>query len=147
MSATCHHSLSNGQVTVGEHFVPECDVQGAIFDCDGTLIDSMLAWLPSWQHTCKLHGMIMTEQKFWGFAGVPLPDIVTRLYAEVHNENPSEEFIQSFLEEKMRFHKAHEDVTGSPVAIECVVAIARDFKARGVKIAIASSGLRSAVER
>ena len=77
-------SLPDGQRTIGPHFVADADLAGLLFDCDGTLIDSMSAWLPSWQYACGQYGLEMTESKFWGFAGVPLPDIVRSIYAEAH---------------------------------------------------------------
>ncbi len=79
---------------------------------------------------------------------MPLPDIVRALYVCAHaGEAPSQEFVDAFLKEKIAFHGEREAVAGPPPAIECVVARARAYKSRGVKIAIASSGLRSAVER
>lgn len=129
-------------------FCPHQELQGVIFDCDGTLIDSMGAWLPSWVHACTKYGLVITEARFWGFAGVPLPDIVATLYADAHGgEQPSEAFVDEFLAEKRAFHNAHEAEAGHPPAIECVIARVRYYKARGLKVAVASSGLRDIVER
>ena len=123
-------------------------LEGVIFDCDGTLIDSMGAWLPSWQHACGLHGLSITEARFWGFAGVPLPDIVAAVYADAHpGETPSHEFVTDFLKDKRAFHSAQEAASGHPPAIDCVVRRVHYYKSRGIKVAIASSGLRDVVER
>ena len=35
--------LPNGQVTVGSNFLRDEEVQGLLFDCDGTLIDMFRA--------------------------------------------------------------------------------------------------------
>jgi beta-phosphoglucomutase-like phosphatase (HAD superfamily) len=134
-------------LTVGSHIVNDEELEGAIFDCDGTLIDSMLSWLPSWTATCSMYGLSITEGDFWGFAGLPLPDIVSKLYFAKHGETPSDTFIQQFLASKMECHKAHEQIFGVPRTIECVVSLARSYKSKGIKIAIASSGLRGSVER
>jgi beta-phosphoglucomutase-like phosphatase (HAD superfamily) len=90
----------------------------------------------------------MTEARFWGFAGVPLPDIVAGVYGDKHDgAAPSPEFVAEFLAEKIAFHKSQEAVTGAPPAIECVVNLVHEYKKRGIKVAVASSGLRDAVER
>ena len=49
--------LGAGQVTVGTHVIADADVKGAVFDCDGTLVDSMSAWLPSWKAACMRFGL------------------------------------------------------------------------------------------
>ena len=96
-------------ITVGAVSLADDEVEGAVFDCDGTLIDSMSAWLPSWQYACGQYGLEMTESKFWGFAGVPLPDIVRSIYAEAHGgERASDAFVDEFLTCKKTYHKSQE---------------------------------------
>ena len=44
---------------------------------DGTLVDSMPRFFPSWSDAGAVHGgLVMTEDAFYGYAGWPLPDIV-----------------------------------------------------------------------
>lgn len=109
----------------------------------------MIGWFPSWVKACEEFRLVaMTEVKFWGLAGVPLPDIVRSLYAETNsNEVASDEFVANFIKYKMEYHATLEAKSGSPPAIECVVARAQAYRRQGIKIAIASSGLRDAVER
>lgn len=123
------------------------EIEGAIFDCDGTLVDSMRMWLPCWYHACAKFDLVITEERFWNLIGTPIHDIVIAIYLDKHGENPSEEFITSFLAEKRSFHETHEADIGSPPRIECVVALVHEFRAKGIKVAIASSGLREMVER
>jgi beta-phosphoglucomutase-like phosphatase (HAD superfamily) len=123
------------------------DIEGAIFDCDGTLIDSMRMWLPCWYHACEKFDLTMTEEMFWNLIGTPIHDIVIAIYESRHGEKPSEKFIETFLAEKRKFHESHELEAGSPSAIECVVKLVHEYKAKGIKVAIASSGLREMVER
>ena len=119
-----------------------------MFDCDGTLIDSMSAWLPSWYHASAKFGLVMTEARFWGFAGVPLPDIIAEIYGDAHaGASPPDGFVAEFLACKRAFHAAQEAEAGHPPAIEAVIRRVRHYKARGIKVAIASSGLRDIVER
>jgi len=37
------------------------EVEGYIFDIDGTLIDTMPHFFPSWVLACKEHGLTITE--------------------------------------------------------------------------------------
>lgn len=107
----------------------------------------MRMWLPCWYHACEKFDLVITEERFWNLIGTPIHDIVIAIYLDKHNEKPSESFIESFLAEKRSFHEAHEADVGSPPSIECVVALVHEFKAKGIKVAIASSGLRIMVER
>lgn len=56
--------------------------RGLIFDCDGTLVDSM----PLHYQTCvtvlRRHGLDFSETHFYQWAGVPVADIVRRLAVE-----------------------------------------------------------------
>jgi beta-phosphoglucomutase-like phosphatase (HAD superfamily) len=89
------------------------------------------------------------KARFWGFAGVPLPDIVLALYQDKHgaDSKPSEEFVAQFLQDKRAFHTAQEEEAGHPPAIKCVTDRIHYYKSRGIKVAVASSGLRDIVER
>ena len=73
-------SLPDGQRTVGSHFVADADLAGLLFDCDGTLIDTMPLFYHSWAEVCPQHGLSMSEDDFYGFAGKPLPDIVREMH-------------------------------------------------------------------
>ena len=58
--------LPNGQVTVGSKFLRDDEVQGLLFDCDGTLIDTMPLFFKSWEAVCPLFGLKMTLDDFYG---------------------------------------------------------------------------------
>lgn len=53
-----------------------------IFDCDGTLADTMPAHFLAWNETLAAHGIEFTEERFYGLAGVPTPQIVRIVAAE-----------------------------------------------------------------
>ena len=65
VAAAAKPPLGEGQVTVGRHALQEDEVKGAVFDCDGTLVDSMGAWLPSWEAAAKEFGLTISEEQFW----------------------------------------------------------------------------------
>ncbi len=45
--------------------------QALIFDCDGTLIDSMPAHYKAWSDTFRRYGIEFTHQRFYELAGMP----------------------------------------------------------------------------
>ena len=71
-------SMPDGSTSIGHHFIDEQEVKGLLFDCDGTLLDSMPLFFHSWQTACPQYGLSMSEDEFYGFAGMPLPDIVRK---------------------------------------------------------------------
>jgi beta-phosphoglucomutase-like phosphatase (HAD superfamily) len=56
--------------------------QGLVFDCDGTLADTMpLHWL-AWQAVSARYGFVFPQDRFYELGGVPSRDIVQMLCAE-----------------------------------------------------------------
>jgi beta-phosphoglucomutase-like phosphatase (HAD superfamily) len=58
------------------------DFEGLIFDCDGTLTDSMPLHFVAWQSTMRNHGIEFTEERFYSMAGIPSQHIIESLSAE-----------------------------------------------------------------
>jgi beta-phosphoglucomutase-like phosphatase (HAD superfamily) len=56
--------------------------QGLIFDCDGTLADSMPLHWRAWQVVAKRHSFAFAQDKFYSLGGVPSRDIVRMLSNE-----------------------------------------------------------------
>lgn len=134
-------------VTVGPRRLEDAEVQGAIFDVDGTLLDTMPIFYPSWPRTGQQprFGLKISELDFYRLAGVPLPDMVQRLHQSQKGSEATSDFVRDFLEEKIRLHKEEEAEKGHPPPIACVVAMAMEYKARGIPVAIATSGIKSIV--
>jgi beta-phosphoglucomutase family hydrolase len=110
------------------------DIQALIFDCDGTLVDSMPVHYAAWTKTLSKYGFTFTEKRFYSFAGQPTWRLVEML-AEEHGATVD---VQTVAREKeddflLSLHLVK--------PIEPVVAIARE--ARGQKkMAVASGGWR-----
>ena len=99
--------------TVGDHTLLAADVQAALFDVDGTLVDSMPRFYPSWNVAGAPHGIFLAEQEFYSFGGWPLPDIVRELHRRrFDGAEASEEFVKIFLECKLRAHVDAEAAEG-----------------------------------
>lgn len=56
--------------------------RGLIFDCDGTLVDSMPLHYHAWVTVLRRHDLEFTKARFYEWAGVPVDEIVRRLVAE-----------------------------------------------------------------
>jgi len=56
--------------------------QALIFDCDGTLADTMPLHWRAWQEVTRRHGLEFTEERFYALGGVPSRDILRTLSAE-----------------------------------------------------------------
>lgn len=56
--------------------------RGLIFDCDGTLVDSMPLHYQAWGTVLRRHGLELTEARFYQWAGMPVDAIIHRLAAE-----------------------------------------------------------------
>mmetsp|Transcript_19816 Transcript_19816/g.61076 ORF Transcript_19816/g.61076 Transcript_19816/m.61076 type:complete len:234 (+) Transcript_19816:550-1251(+) len=121
--------------------------EAALFDVDGTLVDSMPRFFPSWNEAGSLHGgLVMTEDAFYNYAGWPLPDIARGLYKSHHGTDATDEWVAEFLATKKKVHAAREKTAGTPPPIDAVAAIARKWTSRGVPVIAATSGLRDHVE-
>src|SRR5258706_10492413 len=56
--------------------------RGLIFDCDGTLADTMPLHWRAWQIIAQRHRLHLPEERFYALGGVPSRDILQLLSAE-----------------------------------------------------------------
>jgi len=131
---------------VGLHAVPPEELQGALFDVDGTLLDTMPQFWPSWPEWGKPHGLMITEDDFYGYAGWPMPDILRDIYERQKVCKVDHAFAQQLLAEYMVIHQRRMKEIPPPPPIAAVVAAAKGHVAAGVPIVAATSGLRETVE-
>src|SRR4051794_15072786 len=107
-------------------------MQGYIFDLDGTLADTMPAHYAAWLVVARRHALDFPEPRFYELGGVPTLRIAEMLVREAGQEiapatvaREKEEAFESSLEQP-----------GTIIAIDAVLAIARERRAEG-KVAIA----------
>ena len=115
------------------------DCRAIIFDCDGTLVDSMPVHFVAWSETMERYGIAFPEDRFYSLGGVPSHRIIEMLASEqgivLDAVSVAHEKEQAFLE---RIHLL--------VPIQAVVDVVRDN--RGVKpIAVASGGFRPIIQQ
>ena len=113
--------------------IPDGNFAAYIFDCDGTLVDSMPLHLLAWRTALEMHGFPpdqFTLQMHHGFAGMPGAAIVRKLNADFGCDLPPDRV----EEDKVTWYlKHHVAVRG----IEPVVQIARAAHGR-IPMAVAS---------
>ena len=57
-------------------------IQGLVFDCDGTLADTMPLHWHAWQIVTQRHNLHLSEGRFYSFGGMPSRDILKQLAQE-----------------------------------------------------------------
>lgn len=109
-------------------------IRGLIFDCDGTLVDTMpLHWM-AWQSVCQRHGIHFEEKRFYELGGVGSIQIFEMLLAEQGLEGDPVALSQ---EKESGFLPVAPQVKG----IEPVLAIARENRGK-LPMGVATGGKR-----
>lgn len=116
--------------------------EALVFDCDGTLADTMPAHYLAWRDTMNAHGIDFPEDRFYALGGVPAHRIVAML-AQEQGKPLSPREILAAAEEKERAFEAH---IHTVCEVGPVVQIAREYH-RKLPLAVATGGYRRIVER
>lgn len=122
-----------------ELVLPPGDFAGYIFDCDGTLADTMPLHYRAWDATLRRHGFDgFTEDIFYSYGGVPTDRIVALLNERFGLSLP----IEGIFDEKEELFRG---LSVGVRPIKAVAAIAREARAEK-RLAVASGGPRVVVE-
>jgi beta-phosphoglucomutase-like phosphatase (HAD superfamily) len=113
---------------------------GLIFDCDGTLADTMPAHYKAWLAVLDRFAIPFPEPRFYAMGGMPTASIVRILSGEVGVAVPD---VDALVLEKERLFLAHLDAV---TPIEPVTRIAAAYRGR-LPIAVASGGYRDTITR
>jgi beta-phosphoglucomutase-like phosphatase (HAD superfamily) len=113
-------------------------IKGLIFDCDGTLVDSMPLHMKAWEHVIVSHGGQWDFEFFFSKKGMPEEKIVS-----LYNEHFARQFDPGdMVQDKHTFFRAH---ASEFKPIQHVLDVV--LKYRGIlPMAIASGGVRENVE-
>ncbi len=113
---------------------------GLIFDCDGTLADTMPAHYRAWTAMLDRHGIPFPEPRFYAMGGMPTAQIIRVLAAEAGVEIAD---LDAMVHEKeQRFLTFLDAVT----PIDPVLSIAAHYRGK-LPIAVASGGYRDTITR
>ena len=132
-----------GQSALGYGHIPEAlrppnDVQALLFDCDGTLVDTLALYRSCWTVVFGARGFELTDEWFETWRGHTMEPF---LLAALPDLTPEELLVVEREGLDMFFERAHE-----LEAFEHIVDIARQFH-EVLPIAVVSGGPRDAVER
>jgi HAD superfamily hydrolase (TIGR01509 family) len=110
-----------------------------IFDCDGTLADTMPLHWRAWQAVTSRHGITFPEDRFYSLGGVPSRDILKLLREE-----------QQLVLDPLAVAKEKEEeylkLMAEAGPIHEVVTIARDHAGK-LPMAVASGGTKHVIEK
>ncbi len=127
--------------SIGPFSFPAGGFDAVVFDCDGTLVDSMPAHFEAWCEALALYGAggVFKEDVFMAMGGRPTRDIVVEL---------NDEYDLRLDPETVAFAKREAFLKrlGSLTLIDEVAAFADSLRGR-IPMAIASGGSRMVVEK
>jgi HAD superfamily hydrolase (TIGR01509 family) len=111
-----------------------------IFDCDGTLVDSEPLARRAWELSLAAHGYTLTDADAEASVGLPFPR-VHAYYAERVDLPAAEPFWSEFSAELFAL------IDSELAPFDDAIGAARELRARGVPVAVASSSPRERLER
>jgi HAD superfamily hydrolase (TIGR01509 family) len=118
--------------------------RGLIFDCDGTLVDSMPLHYHAWETVLARHDVEFPEARFYEWAGLPTIEIIRRLAAD---QGVNVDAAAVGAERDSYFHSLPESDLHP---VEAVVEIARHYRgqypmavATGSTVASATASLQA----
>lgn len=122
------------------HWTPPHGTAGLIFDCDGTLADTMPAHYLAWTTMLAKHGIPFSEKRFYELGGVPTLQIIAILAREA--DVPVTNMLAMVHEKESAF------LSNLPAIrpVESVVSVAAAYRGR-LPIAVASGGYRDTITR
>jgi beta-phosphoglucomutase family hydrolase len=112
-------------------------VEALIFDCDGTLADSMPLHWRAWKQVTQRYGLHFRQDRFYSLGGVPAPDIAQLLSEE---QGRPVDYRAVAREKEAVFEQLIPQIR----EIGMVAQIARDHHGR-LPMAVASGGSRRVV--
>jgi HAD superfamily hydrolase (TIGR01509 family) len=112
-------------------------LQALIFDCDGTLADSMPLHWRAWKQVTESHGLQFPESRFYSLGGVPARDILKMLSEE---QGRQIDYVEIAKEKEAVFAQLIPQIR----PIEPIARIARDNQGK-LRLAVASGGTRRVI--
>ena len=122
------------------NWIPPAGTAALIFDCDGTLADTMPIHFRAWTAMLSRHGVPFSETRFYQLGGMPTSKII-RLVAD--ESGVAVDDVDAMVHEKEQmFLEFLPEVRG----IDVVMAIAASHRGR-LPMAVASGGYRDVVRQ
>lgn len=116
---------------------PVRNYQAIIFDCDGTLTDSMPVHYVAWHKTMSSYGIRFPENQFYALGGMPSDRIIRLLASE---QSIVIDAVKAANEKELAFLECLHFLE----PIEAVTDVANHFRGK-IPMAVASGGLREII--
>ncbi|PZV89435.1 haloacid dehalogenase superfamily, subfamily IA, variant 3 with third motif having DD or ED [Micromonospora phaseoli] len=117
--------------------LPTGEFQAYLFDCDGTIVDSMPQHYTAWRETLDQWGCAFPEDLFYAWAGRPTADIVAALNEQHGLDMPLETVV---ARREARFQQLLPTATGIPGVLQHI-----DDAHGRIPFAVVSGSTREAV--
>jgi beta-phosphoglucomutase-like phosphatase (HAD superfamily) len=114
-------------------------LKGIIFDCDGTLADTMPLHWRAWQAVVRRHKLHFPEDRFYSLGGVPSRDIIKMLGEE-------QGIVLDHLAAAHEKEAEYLPLIAQVEPINQVVGVAREYFGK-IPLAVASGGVNSIIEQ
>jgi beta-phosphoglucomutase family hydrolase len=114
-------------------------IDAIIFDCDGTLADTMPAHYEAWNETMSRYGLHLSEDRFYKLGGWPTLALTELLVKETGSSADPHELAR---EKELAFERRLSTVQ----PIEPVVSVAREYRGR-LPIAVATGATRPILDQ
>ncbi|HUD49152.1 MAG TPA: HAD-IA family hydrolase [Candidatus Baltobacteraceae bacterium] len=111
------------------------DPQALIFDCDGTLADTMPLHWRAWQVVARRYQLVFPEERFYSLGGVPSRDILKMLSEE---QGRALDPLAASIEKEAEYIPFISQIR----PIDAVVSIARAHYGK-IPMAVASGGIQT----
>jgi HAD superfamily hydrolase (TIGR01509 family) len=121
-------------------WTPPPGTSALIFDCDGTLADTMPTHYRAWTTVLGRHGIPFSEDRFYRLGGMPTAQII-RLLADEHGVVVGD--LEAMVWEK---EEAFLGLLDEVTPVEPVLQVAAAHRGR-LPMAVASGGYRSVIRR
>ena len=116
------------------------EIKGLVFDCDGTLVDTMPIHWRAWSKICQETGLVFPKADFYTLAGVPGKKIINILAKQ---QGITLDAFATYDRKREYFLEGLSSVS----AINCVVQYAKEAHLMGLPIAVASGSSRAQVKK
>jgi beta-phosphoglucomutase-like phosphatase (HAD superfamily) len=114
-------------------------LKGIVFDCDGTLADTMPLHWRAWQAISRRHKFHFPEDRFYSLGGVPSRDILKMIGEE-------QRLALDHLAVAREKEAEYLPLIAQVEPINTVVGVAREYFGK-IPLAVASGGTRSIIEQ
>lgn len=119
--------------------LPTDDIKALIFDCDGTLADTMPLHFIAWQNVMTKYGFVFDEDLFYSLGGQPTDRIVEQLSKD---QNISVDVMKVTHEKENAFL----DLIDQMEPITAIVDVAKQYHGK-LPMGVGSGGQREVVKR